>query len=26
MKRRIEIAKISQYAPVIVIDFEKMPN
>lgn len=26
MKRRIEIARISQYAPVIAIDFEKMPN
>lgn len=26
MKRRIEISKISQYAPVIAIDFEKMPN
>ena len=26
MKRKIEISKINQYAPVIAIDFEKIPN
>gem|GEM_PF-4942939 len=26
MKRKIEVSKISQYAPIIAIDFEKMPN